>query len=78
MTTVKKYLDKTVTKHIALEKAVENSGGHTCGQAIRSGPQETESEGSDYEENEEQFRTQSTSEPSDEPMDETAAEGNKY
>ena len=77
MTYVKNYMDRRITIHIALDRADENSGGHTCGQAIKSEPQETESEGSDYEENEEKVRTQTTSEPSDEPMDETAAEGNE-
>ena len=77
MTTVKRYLDKMVTKHIALEKAVDNPTSHTCGHAIRSGPRATETEGSEDEEKEEQVRTQSTTEPSAEPMDETAAEGDR-
>ena len=75
MTTVKKYLDKMVIKHLALEKAVDNPTSHTCGRTIRSGPRATETEGSEDEEKEEQVRTQSTTEPSAEPMDETAAEG---
>ena len=102
MTTVKKYLDKMVIKHIALEKAVDNPTSHTCRHAIRSGSRATETEGSEDEEkkeqdlifkvikrqedkmmdahnlsNSKQDRTQSTTEPSAEPMDETAAEGDK-
>ena len=77
MTTVQKYLDKMVTKHIALEKAVDNPTSHTCRHAMRSGLRATEAQGSEEEEIEEQVRTQSTTESSPEPMDETAAEGDR-
>ena len=77
MTTVQKYLDKMVTKHIALEKAVDNPTSHTCRHAMRSGSRATETQGSEDEEIEEQVRTQSTTESSPEPMDETAAEGDR-
>ena len=65
MTNIKNYMDRRITIHLALDRAAENPGGHTCRQAIKAEPQETESEGSDREENEEQ----SSSEPNDEPME---------
>ena len=65
MTNIKNYMDRRITIHLALDRAAENPGGHTCRQAIKAEPQETESEGSDCEENEEQ----SSSESNDEPME---------